>query len=118
MGFGTGLLVKQKNKMASKGCQIVLVSDVDRIRPRCYIHRHKLHFKYYTQDGQTEMRHIWEKMSPLLVRHPTDGPDENEDPNAEYKPRSIFFFKNPTSLVTIILVEMRLWSMLPNKDLG
>ena len=32
-------------------------------------------------------------MSPLLVRHPTDGPDENEDPNAEYKPRSIFFQK-------------------------
>ena len=93
MGFGpsdTGLLVRQKNKMVSKGCQIVLVSDVDRIRPRCYIHRHKLHFKYYTQDGQTEMRHIWEKMSPLLVRHPTDGPDENEDPNAQYKPRSIF----------------------------
>ena len=93
MGFGpsdTGLLVRQKNKMVSKGCQLVLVSDVDRIRPRVYLHRHKMHKNAYTLNGPSEARMLWEKMAPLLVKDPTIGSDENEDPAVEYKPRAIF----------------------------
>ena len=120
MGYGpsdTGLLVRQKGKMVTKGAQIVLISDVDRIRPRCYIHRHKLHKKEYTLQGQNEVRLIWEKMSPLLVQHPTEGTDENEDPNVEYKPRPIFYEK-PHFTSIIFSVEMRLWNMQQSKALG
>jgi hypothetical protein len=33
----------------SKGGQTVVVSDVDRIRPRAYVHRHKMHTYAYSQ---------------------------------------------------------------------
>ena len=41
---GSGLVGRIQNKPGvSKGGQIVLVSDVQRVRPRAYVHRHKLH---------------------------------------------------------------------------
>ena len=50
----------------SRGGQTILVSDADRIRPRAYCHRHKLHPKLFPQRGPTEVRLIWEKMQPLF----------------------------------------------------
>ena len=68
--------VKGKPGM-SRGGQTILVSDCDRIRPRAYCHRHRLHPKLFPQRGPTEVRLIWEKMLPLF------------QPN-EFRPTGIF----------------------------
>ena len=74
---GSGLLFRVIGKPGiTKGMQTVLVSDVDWIRPRAYLHRHKLHPKLYSNRGPTEVRLIWETqlgplcdpMNPLIGR--------------------------------------------------
>ena len=50
----------------SKGMQTVIVSDVEYLRPRAYIHRHKKNIRYWTLDGPNEVRQMWEeKLRPL-----------------------------------------------------
>ena len=46
-----------------------MVSDVNRMRPCVYLHRHKLHEKPtgWTASGPLEVRRIREKMSRLVV---------------------------------------------------
>jgi hypothetical protein len=64
---GSGLLGLIMNKPGiTRGGQIVVVSDVDRIRPRAYVHRHKLQPKLFTIQGQNEVRLICERLEPLI----------------------------------------------------
>lgn len=70
---GTGLLglISNKPGVAPRGGKIVMVSDVDRIRPRAYVHRHKLNEKHFTKGsnhGQNEVKLIWDMLSPLCER--------------------------------------------------
>ena len=77
--------------MVTKGCQIVLTSDVDRVRVRSYVHRHKLHDNAWSWDGPSEVRLLYESMKDLIY-NPNAAVDENQDPQA-YHPRSIFSMK-------------------------
>ena len=70
-----GLVMGKPN--ITRGGQTCLLSDVHRIRPRSYVHRHKLHPKHYNQAGPNEVRLVWEKLQPLFA------------PNA-YRTRGIF----------------------------
>ena len=66
---GSGLIGRIINKPGiTKGGQIVMVSDVNRIRPRAYMHRHKLHIKPpgWTQQGPLEVRRLLEKLNGLV----------------------------------------------------
>ncbi len=58
-GYGvasSGLVSLILNKPGiTRGGQVVIVSDVDRIRPRAYLHRHKLHENAYTSQGPSEV---------------------------------------------------------------
>ena len=52
-----------------KGGQIVMISDVNRMRPRAYLHWHKLHEKPtgWTASGPLEVRRIMEKVSRMVM---------------------------------------------------
>jgi len=66
---GSGLTGRIMGKPGvTKGGQIVVVSDVGRIRPRAYIHRHKLHHKPpgWTAMGPLEVKLIMEKILPMV----------------------------------------------------
>ena len=66
---GSGLTGRIQGKPGvSKGGQTVIVSDVHRIRPRAYIHRHKLYTKPagWTAMGPYEVRLIMEKITPMV----------------------------------------------------
>ena len=60
-----------------KGGQIVMVSDVNRMQPRAYLHRHKLHEKPtgWTASGPLEVCRIMEKVSRMVM----DGEDTEEE---------------------------------------
>ena len=64
---GTGLfgLVMGKPNI-TRGGQSCLLSDAHRIRPRAYLHRHKLHHKHYNCAGPNEVRLLWEWLHPLF----------------------------------------------------
>ena len=66
---GSGLVGRIMGKPGiSKGGQIVMISDVNRIRPRAYVHRHKLHTKPpgWTTQGPSEVRKIMEMITPMV----------------------------------------------------
>jgi hypothetical protein len=66
---GSGLVGRIMGKPGiSKGGQIVMISDVNRIRPRAYVHRHKLHTKApgWTTQGPFEVRMIMEMITPMI----------------------------------------------------
>jgi hypothetical protein len=76
---GTGIVDNIIGKPGvNKGGQSVLISDVDWIRPRAYVHRHKLHEKEFSVAGQNEVHLIWQKVKKLLVQ--TDENEENVNP--------------------------------------
>ena len=52
-----------------KGGHIFMVSDVNQMRPRAYLHRHKLHVKPtdWTASGPLEVRRIMEKVSRMVM---------------------------------------------------
>jgi len=76
-GKDTGVIKRNLEKPGgSKGGQLTLLTDVDRVRVRAYIHRHKMHPKYFGNEGENEIRIITDKILELVV-------DEN-------KPRGIF----------------------------
>ena len=61
---GRGLLGRITGKPeVSKGGQIVMISDVNRMRPRAYMHRHKLH----------ENPTVWTSSGPLEVSWDMEG---------------------------------------------
>ena len=71
-GFGepdSGLLSKILGKPGiTKGMQTVVVCDVDRIRPRAFLHRHKKHRKIFNQQGPNEVALLWEEqLQPLTT---------------------------------------------------
>ena len=75
----SGLFTLVNNKPGvTRGGQMVLISDVDRIRPRVYVHRHKLNPKWYGAPGANEVRILLDKLSYLC---------ENA---MAHRPRSIF----------------------------
>ena len=53
-----------------------MVSEVNRMRPRAYLHRHKLHEKPtgWTASGPLEVRRIMEKVSRMVM----NGEDTEE----------------------------------------
>ena len=54
----------------TRGGQIVLVSDIDRIRPRVYIHRHKKRENHFKKGGMgmTEVMTLLDMLEPCIVR--------------------------------------------------
>jgi len=71
-GYGPladGLFGYLRNKPFTKGGQIVLCCDTDRIRPRAYVHRHTAHkwlVQGTKQTGPNEIALIYEKLEPLI----------------------------------------------------
>jgi hypothetical protein len=66
---GTGLVSLILGKPGiTKGGQVVLVTDTDRLRPRAYVHRHKLSPRDngFTQQGPNEVRIISEKIKAMI----------------------------------------------------
>jgi len=58
---GAGLAKYIKNKPGiTKGMQMAMISDVDWIRPRACLHRHKKHPQLLGQQGPNEVRLLWE----------------------------------------------------------
>ena len=51
----------------SHGGQIVIVSDVHRIRPRAYVHRHKCHPKTFSAQGPNEVKLMLDRLDPLII---------------------------------------------------
>ena len=84
-GDGSCLVKRQINKPVTKGAQIVMVSDVDRCRPRACVHRHKLHENEFSTAGASEVKLICDKIKPM-VHQPIA--DENVDPS--FRPKAIF----------------------------
>ena len=70
---GAGVTFRVMNKPGiSKGGQTVIVSDSHRVRPRAYMHRHKMHEKPegWNAMGPIECRKMLEKLIPMV-----DGED-------------------------------------------
>ena len=106
---GAGLVGRIMGKPGvSKGGQTVLVSDVHRIRPRAYLHRHKLHEKPpgWTRMGQVEARLILEKIVPMVrSSHEITGIKQ-------------IFQSSRIPLGTTIFPEIKSWTGWVNWDLG
>ena len=70
-GYGekdTSLVARILNKPGvTRGGQIVIVCDVDRIRPRAYLHRHKCHVKDFKYQGPNEVKHLLDRLDPLII---------------------------------------------------
>ena len=83
MGFGPGdgsqLVARQRRKKCSKGGQIILATDVDRVRPRAYLHRHRLHNFEWSNQGASEVKLIWDQLKHHVVGTPAD---ENLNPTS------------------------------------
>jgi len=68
-GYGPmsdGLFGYLRNKPFTKGGQIVLCGDVDRIRPRAYVHRHNAHKQIFKQQGPNEIALMYEQLETLI----------------------------------------------------
>eukprot|EP00957_Ditylum_brightwellii_P076689 5829329-Ditylum_brightwellii.AAC.1 len=66
---GSGFFGRVSDKPGvSKGRQIILLSDVSRVRPRAYLHCHKLHklSPGWTVMGQYEVRAVLEQLKPTI----------------------------------------------------
>ncbi len=73
---GSGIIGRILNKPGvTKGGQIVMISDVHRVRPRAYMHRHKLHAKPqgWTQQGPFEVKSLLETLNGLVEGEPPDS---------------------------------------------
>jgi hypothetical protein len=82
---GSGLVSRIMGKPGiTKGGQTVIISDVDRLRPRSYIHRHKKHQKPHgwNKQGPFEVKQILANVQ-VMVRGYGDG-DGGEDDKAQY----------------------------------
>ena len=66
---GSGVVARVVGKPGvSKGGQTVIVSDVNRCRPRAYMHRHKLHNRAAGfVEGPNEVRCMIEKLRAMIV---------------------------------------------------
>ena len=66
---GAGLCGRLRGKKVPKGGQVVLVTDSGRVRPRAYIHRHKLHTlpTGFTRQGCGELHYLLNKVSDMVI---------------------------------------------------
>ena len=63
---GAGLLNLIMGKPGvTRGAQLVLSLDVGWLRPRAYVHRHKLHEQFFKQKGPNEIRIIHQELLKL-----------------------------------------------------
>ena len=70
---GSGLIGQVLNKPGvTEGGQIVMISNVHRIWPRAYMHRHKLHVKPpgWTQQGPFEVKILLETLNGIVKGEP------------------------------------------------
>jgi len=77
-GYGPmndGLFGYLKNKPFTKGGQIVLTCDVDRIRPRAYVHRHKAHPVIISPTGPNEIALIYDRLEHLILAGQSENPN-------------------------------------------
>ena len=64
---GSGIIKRGLEKPSgSKGGQLVVVSDVNRMRVRAHIHRHKLHKKHYSIEGCNEVKLIGDQLLQMV----------------------------------------------------
>ena len=63
----------------SKGGQIVMIFDIDRFRPRAYVHRHKKHKMKFKAQGPNEVHMLWQRLKHLLI----DDDDDDDDTDSE-----------------------------------
>jgi hypothetical protein len=65
---GAGLINKIMNKLGvTKGAQLVMSTDVGRIRPRAFVHRHNKHEKLCNLQGPNEILLLHVEMKKLMV---------------------------------------------------
>jgi hypothetical protein len=79
---GSGLVARILGKPGiTKGGQTVIISDVDRLRPRAYIHRHKRHEKPrgWNKQGPFEVRCILEDVQKMVRGYGDDDCDSSDD---------------------------------------
>ena len=72
---GSGILARRMNKPGiTFGMQTVLVSDVNRNRPRAYTHRHKVWGKIegWNKEGPCEVRRIVEMLEAMVIGGPSN----------------------------------------------
>jgi len=82
---GSGIIRRGIEKPGgSKGGQLALVTDVDRIRVRAHVHRHKLHPKHFTTEGANEVKMICDQLLEMLINQ------EDDDSVNPYMPKQIF----------------------------
>jgi hypothetical protein len=82
---GSGLVSRILGKPGiTKGGQTVIISDLDRLRPQAYIHRHKKHEKPrgWTKQGPFEVKCILDDVKNMV--HGVDGHDNDGDDNRMY----------------------------------
>ena len=75
--MGDGLFGYLRNKPFTRGGQLVLCCDTDRIRPRAYIHRHTAHKQMLTDTkaaGPNEIALIYEKLETLIKAGKSTNP--------------------------------------------
>ena len=80
---GSGVISRGLEKPGgSRGGQTVIISDVERVRVRAYVHRHKLHEKHFNIDGCNEIKMISDMLLDMLI---TDDDDADST-----RPKAIF----------------------------
>ena len=50
-----------------EGRSLLSDCDVDRIRSRAYLHRHKCHVKDFKYQGPNEVKHLLDRLDPLCI---------------------------------------------------
>jgi hypothetical protein len=98
-GCGLTGLVQGKPGI-TKGGQIVMLWDVNWLRPRAYVHRHKKHEKHFNVQGQNEVFLIWQKIDKLLVQQENQGNGSSRSEVFREKPHLTFdnFFSGDNTL--------------------
>ena len=80
---GSGIINSRIEKPGGpKGGQLAVVSDVDRIRIRAYVHRHKLHPKHFSHEGANEVKLICDQLLEMVddgTMHAPYNPQRDPD---------------------------------------
>ena len=87
------------------GGQSCLMSDVHRVRPRSYLHRHKLHTKNCNCAGPNELRPLWERMMPLFQSTETRV---QQEAHSDRSPTSLVIISLPVMTCQLCLLA-RIW---------
>ena len=76
---GSGLTGRLMNKKVNKGGQTTIMTDTHRFRPRCYIHRHKMHLPRdgMTRRGTIELHHLLSEVGEMVIDN-----DDEENPSS------------------------------------